>query len=110
MCGVSDLEKKLASSLNVLRQKLRNEILKRKLAQTNIVLGDIYKGIPIYITNTFCVRLRLYPKQPFISRTSGSYKHILCEYTPVKITLRGLINLLKWILVFTTTMKINKLN
>lgn len=99
LCGVSDLEKKLASSLNVLRQKLRNEILKRKLAQTNIVLGDIYKGIPIYITNTFCVRLRLYPKQPFISRTSGSYKHILCEYTPVKITLRGLINLLKCIYI-----------
>ncbi len=95
VCGVSDLEQKLSSATKTLKIKLRNEILKRKLAQTNIILGEIYTGLPIYITNTFCVRLRLYPKQPFISRTSGSYKHILCEYTPVKITLKGFINLLK---------------
>jgi hypothetical protein len=37
----------------------------------------------------------LYPKEPLISRTSGVYKQLLCDFTPKQISIPGLIELLR---------------
>lgn len=95
ICGISDLEMKVESSSNLLRVQYRDECLQRKRALSSLTLGELFDGMPLFITNTFCGRLRLYPKQLLVSRTSGSHKHILCEFTPQKVTLRGLINLFR---------------
>jgi hypothetical protein len=95
VAGVTILEQNLAKGADIARYRRQKCLMQRKAAQTHIFLGKAYTGIPIYITNTYCVRLRLYPKQPFISRTSGIFKHILCEYTPLKITLQGMVSLMR---------------
>lgn len=93
--GVSPLEIKLIKEGEIAQYRLAAETNKRKLAQTHLVLGKMFSGFPIYTTNTYCVRLRLYPEQPFISRTAGVYKHILCEFAATKITLKGMVSLMK---------------
>lgn len=49
----------------------------------------------IYITDKMCIRLRLYPVEHWISRTSGVLKHLLCYYKSIKLTLKGLISLMQ---------------
>ena len=53
---------------------------------------------PIYITDKMCIRLRLYPVEHWISRTSGVLKHLLCYYKSIKLTLKGLISLMPSVL------------
>jgi hypothetical protein len=95
IAGISPLEQKLAREADIAKYKFFSHMNQRKYAKSHIILGRIFSGMPIYIQNTYCVRLRLYPKQPFISRTSGVFKHILCEFSPIKITLKGMISLMK---------------
>lgn len=64
------------------------------MANTCITQGELFFNTHVYITNIFCVRLRLYPAQPIVSGTSGSFKHILYEKPPIKLTKRGIINLM----------------
>lgn len=52
----------------------------------------------IYITDKMCIRLRLYPVEHWISRTSGVLKHLLCYYKSIKLTLKGLISLMPSVL------------
>lgn len=42
-----------------------------------------------------CARLRLYPLEHWISRTSGVLKHLLCDYNSITLTVKGLINLMQ---------------
>lgn len=95
LAGVSPLEIKMMKEGEIAQYRLTAETHKRKTAETHLVLGKLFSGVPIYMTNTYCVRLRLYPEQPFMSRTSGVFKHLLCEYSPTKITLKGMTSLLK---------------
>jgi len=66
-----------------------------KFLNTTMTLAKLLLDYPLYITDTLCVRLRLYPNEHWISRTSGVLKHLLCDYTSKKITLKGIINLLQ---------------
>lgn len=93
--GLTDFESKIESNVFYLKQQYKTECVKRKMAYTCVNLGKLFKDTNVYIEDTFDVRGRLYPKQPIISRTSGRYKHILCEYTPFKLTPEGLKNLLR---------------
>lgn len=95
LVGVSPLEIKLMKEGEIAQYRLTAESNRRKTAQTHLVLGKMFSGVPLYMTNTYCVRLRLYPEQPFISRTTGVFKHILCEFSQTKITLKGMVSLLK---------------
>jgi len=75
--------------------KLDSMIIDKKFAYTSCEVANWFRGYPIYITDSLCIRLRLYPNEHWLSRTLGSLKHLLCDYTPTKITLRGLINLFR---------------
>jgi hypothetical protein len=76
------------------KETLNGLVMDKKFAYTSIQLAQHFVGYPLYVTDTLCIRLRMYPKEHWISRTSGGIKHLLCDYTAKKITLRGLINLL----------------
>jgi hypothetical protein len=76
-------------------KEFNKERLKRKHAMTILDLANIYSNIsPLYISNKYCVRLRLYPKEALLSRTSGGYKSILQDHASITLTYRGVINLL----------------
>jgi DNA-dependent RNA polymerase len=93
-CGITSFEQSAKESRELLQSHKYALLMKRKYANTCITIGEVFARTDVYITNTFCVRLRLYPAQPIVSRTSGSFKHILYEKKEQKITYRGLFNLL----------------
>lgn len=76
-------------------QELTAQELNRKYARTILDLAHVYSGFPIYISDSMCSRGRLYPEEPLISRTSGEFKHLLMEFTPKKVSIKGLVCLLE---------------
>jgi len=68
--------------------------IKRKSFVTKATMAYLYRRLPLYITDAFDIRLRLYPVEHWISRVSGSFKHLLCESSPIKLTKSGLIHIL----------------
>jgi hypothetical protein len=73
---------------------LQETLMARKFAITTCKLAKPFIGFPLHIVDTLCIRLRMYPLEHWISRTSGVFKHLLCEFSSKKITLKGLENLL----------------
>jgi hypothetical protein len=77
------------------KQKLNSLEMEAKYAYTTIKIATWFKRYPIYITDKLCLRLRMYPQEHWVSRTTGGLKHLLCDYTNKKLTINGLISLLK---------------
>lgn len=94
MAGLTSLERNIYLIKNRTVMEKQAAETKRTFLLTCIEIAKLWSGFPLYITNKLCIRLRLYPEQPLLSRTSGTFKHLLCDFTPKKLTLRGLINLL----------------
>jgi len=70
-------------------------MLHQKMVYTSVEMAKWLLNYPIYITDKMCIRLRLYPVEHWISRTSGVLKHLLCYYKSIKLTLKGLISLMQ---------------
>jgi hypothetical protein len=47
------------------------------MVYTSVEMAKWLLNYPIYITDKMCIRLRLYPVEHWISRTSGVLKHLL---------------------------------
>lgn len=92
--GISIPEIAGHSKIKKLSDRERSLRFSERHAQSCIETADIFKGFPLYISNMLCARGRLFPKQSLISRTAGKFKHLLEDYTPKKLTLRGFENLL----------------
>jgi hypothetical protein len=90
----SEFETKVNLFRDERRGLIQNLTLRRKMVGTLIALANVYKDFPIFITDSMCGRGRLYPEQPFISRTAGELKHLLMEYTRKKVTIPGFLALL----------------
>ena len=95
ICGGSSLQTEIGNAISEARKKFLQFQLSRRFALTILKLAEILMGFPLYITDTLCSRLRFYPQQPLISRTSGDFKHLLQDYTETKLTISGLVSLLR---------------
>jgi hypothetical protein len=95
ICGKSKISREMEKHLN--EMKLEKDIYFQKIKYANscIRMAESYSNVPIYFTNTICVRLRMYPKQPMISRTSGQFKQLLCDKTEIKLTISGYVELFR---------------
>jgi hypothetical protein len=82
------LKEKEFNKLNVL-------LMDNKYALTMLEIARWFKGYPVYITDRLCIRLRLYPYEHWVSRTSEGLKHLLCDYSPINVTLNGIVSLLQ---------------
>lgn len=67
----------------------------RKLLISRVRLAEILTDLPIYVTDTLCIRLRMYPREFWLSRVAGSLKHLLKDYSETRLTLTGL----RWLLI-----------
>jgi hypothetical protein len=67
----------------------------RKLHNTTIKFAELFIDFPIYFSNTYDYRLRMYPYTYFFSRTTGIYKYLVTEYEQTKLTPEGYINMVK---------------
>jgi hypothetical protein len=93
LCNISHFDLNLQDSIEKAKKELQKAKQKLKYVNSCIVIAERFLKIPLYITNTICVRLRMYPKQSLISRTSGDLKQLLCDYTDTVLTTSGLIEL-----------------
>lgn len=92
--GVSDAE----CYMNVCKNNLRNEMLTmratRQLFKTSISICKIVAGFPLYYSTLLDFRLRMYPLQYLLSRTTGYLKNLIQESKPRKLSKAGLYNML----------------
>jgi hypothetical protein len=95
LCGASRVELETETFLRQQKNESGAAFMKRKHAASCISVSEAFIGFPIFITSSFCVRLRIYPNESLIARTSGVYKQLLCDYTATEITMSGVVELLR---------------
>lgn len=62
------------------KRKTQAMKLERKYIFSTCTIAKWFKDYPLYITDILCIRLRMYPREHWVSRTSGVLKHLLCDY------------------------------
>lgn len=77
-----------------LKKDLNKRCKLRLIHNTMIKCAEIYKGYPIYYINSMDYRTRMYPFSWMFNRTSGVYKYLLSEFSYVRLTNKGLENIL----------------
>ena len=94
-CKITFLESFANAAYNEVRADLVKKRSMRQLLLTSIQIGELYKGYPLYYGTLLDFRLRMYPLQYLMSRTSGYLKNILEDSIPRKVTKKGWINMLE---------------
>lgn len=94
LCGLTCLE----CYANAKKNEVRNDLLimrsSRQLLLTSLDISRIYQGYPLYYGTKLDFRLRMYPYQYLMSRTSGYLKNLLQESVPRTVTKIGMANML----------------
>lgn len=88
-CGISRAEATRFNTAKVLEEDYVSKLIESKYTQSRIFLATQLRGYPLYITDILCIRLRMYPREHWLSRTAGSFKHLLQNFKPRKLTLEG---------------------
>lgn len=94
LCGLTRLECYATAKKNEVRSDVLILRSSRQLLLTSLDISDIYAGYPLYYSTKLDFRLRMYPLQYLMSRTSGYLKNLLQEFTPRKVDKIGLRNML----------------
>jgi hypothetical protein len=78
---------------------LKNEYKKyvklRKVHNTIVKFAETFDGFPLYFTESFDYRLRMYIYSYMFSRTSGIYKYLITDYDSIKLTFDGCKNMMR---------------
>jgi|JFJP01.1.fsa_nt_gi hypothetical protein len=94
-CNIHQIE---SDDYNLMLKTFKNlQILrnKRLLLLSSLIICELLNSFPIYYSHKLDYRTRMYPWQYLISRTSGSLKHLLMDYKPMKLTKNGIIELFR---------------
>jgi hypothetical protein len=92
--GLTKLDLLQHSVLVELQSKIDSAKIDLKYLMSRMFLAKYLRTFPIYITDTLCVRLRKYPREHWLSRTAGEFKHLVENYEERRLTLKGFKNLL----------------
>lgn len=93
--GCPSIQKKFAQERKRLDIDYKSALTSNNFARSRMALAYVLQGFCLYITDSMCLRLRLYPTEFWIARTSGSLKYLTCDYSARKLTTIGHINLLR---------------
>ncbi len=93
-CGITKVERYGYLVTKELDSTIASEVIELKYLRSRLFLAYYLKTFPIYITDTLCIRLRKYPREHWLSRTAGEFKHLLENFQPRRLTLIGFQNLL----------------
>jgi hypothetical protein len=93
--GYLPLEQHVFRSSMKIKQDEKSKHLRLRYVRTCMDMCTILMTFPIYFTNIFCTRLRFYPEQALLSRTSGILKHCIQDYQAIKLTNQGLVSLMR---------------
>ena len=94
LCGLTGLECYANAKQNEVRSDLVVMRSSRQLLLTSLNISDIYQDYPLYYGTKLDFRLRMYPLQYLMSRTSGYLKNLLEESVPRAVTKVGISNML----------------
>ena len=95
LSGMTALECYANAAKNTTRNSLVTMRSSRQLLLTSLDISDIYTGYPLYYGTVLDFRLRMYPLQYLLSRTTGYLKNLLEESVSRKVTEVGLNNMLQ---------------
>ena len=95
LCGMKSVECYANAAKNRKRYDLVVMRSSRQLLLTSLDIGDIFQGFPLYYGTRLDFRLRMYPLQYLLSRTSGYLKNILEESVQRRTTANGFKNMLE---------------
>ena len=94
LCGLTSLE----CHANAKKTEVKSELVamrsNRQLLLTSLDISNIYQDYPLYYSTKLDFRLRMYPLQYLMSRTSGYLKNLLEESVPRTLTTVGMSNML----------------
>jgi|APIni6443716594_1056825.scaffolds.fasta_scaffold00836_3 hypothetical protein len=76
-------------------QKLRTMQNQRQLLLSSLTICTALNGFPIYFSDKLGYRTRMHPWQYSIFQTHSYLKHLLMDFSPEKLTIDGLINLMR---------------
>ena len=93
--GITRVEAIRFNTAKLLENDYISKLIEAKYTQSRIFLATQLRGYPLYITDILCIRLRMYPREHWLSRTAGSFKHLLQNYKSQKLTLEGFKTLLE---------------
>lgn len=94
LCGLTSLECYANAKKNEVRSELLLMRSSRQLLLTSLDISRIYRGYSLFYGTKVDFRLRMYPYQYLISRTSGYLKNLLQESVPRTLTKKGMVNML----------------
>ena len=94
MCSMAYGECRVASKKYEMQSKIQAMRTKRQIILTSSELCKVFEGFPLSFSTMVDYRFRMYPLEYLLSRTYVFMKHLLHNYTPRAITLKGLRNLL----------------
>lgn len=94
LCGLTSLECHANAKKNEVRSDLVVMRSSRQLLLTSLDICDLYQDYPLYYGTKLDFRLRMYPLQYLMSRTSGYLKNLLEESVPRAVTKVGMSNML----------------
>lgn len=92
---VSRLQSRIFAYRKMEEEKLNSLVLEKKFANTSISLARLFQHTPVFVSDELDIRLRLYPKEHWLSRTSGGIKHLLTDAKPKRLTRKGLVYLFR---------------
>lgn len=94
-CGLTKAESVRYYTLKKRKVDYNSALIDSKFTQSRIFLAQSLVTFPVYVTDTLCIRLRKYPREHWLSRTAGQFKHLLENYKERKLNKAGLRNLLR---------------
>jgi len=95
LCGLTSLECHANAKKNEVTSDLVVMRSSRQLLLTSLDISDLYQDYPLYYGTKLDFRLRMYPLQYLLSRTSGYLKNLLEESVPRMVTITGMCNMLQ---------------
>jgi DNA-directed RNA polymerase len=95
LCNISICEMDSIKRKKEFEQTISDLQSKRQLLFTSLAIAKLFKGFSLYFGTRLDFRLRMYPWQYLLSRTSGFLKHILQDFTSRKVTIQGYSNMLE---------------
>jgi len=92
---VTVAETRINGTLYQLKESLGEKKLIRKSGITRLTLAKKLVGFPLYYSNTLCSTTRCFAKEHLLSRHVGCLKLLRSEFTPTKVTIKGLTYMLR---------------
>jgi hypothetical protein len=94
LSGISEKEFDLIKKLETLNNSINSRIIQNSILDTHIEVAKILKGLDLYYSVKLDYRLRIYTQEYLFNRCSGLYKWFLSDKNNIKLSFKGLKNML----------------